>query len=112
LDPHTREHVFHRRAHVVGDHDLHRVVLQEARHACVVFALGSGVVQATPSDVELLPAVDLIGTHVGYHHAVSPAPTRVYRAVDRNRYACDHCVAKRTILTVCAVDEPRSALYS
>jgi hypothetical protein len=62
-----------------------------------VLALGPGIMQAPPSDVELLPAVDPVGTQVGHRHTVGTAPTRVNQAVCRNRYARDHRAAKPTI---------------
>lgn len=90
LDPHLAEHVLHVWAHVIGDYGLDRVVSEETSDAGVVPALGSGIVEGSPVDVELVPALDPVPAHLGDRHPLCATPTRIHEALLRNGEADDH----------------------
>jgi len=90
LDPHLAEHVLHVRSHMIRDYRPDLVLSEETSDAGVVPALGSGIVEASPADVELVPALDRVPAHVGDRHPLRATPTRIHEAVLRNREADDH----------------------
>ncbi len=96
-DPHLAEHLLHTLADVVRDDRLDAVLLEELRHARVVLSLGPSVVEASPADVELLPALDPARPHVGDSDPVGASPARAEKAIRRDREAHDHLTEDRVV---------------
>jgi hypothetical protein len=68
---------------------FHLVLSQEPGDPSVVRALGPGVVEGAPADVELLPAIDSSRAHSRDRNPIRPTPTRVEQAIDSDRNTHD-----------------------
>src|ERR1700693_1318094 len=90
FDAHLAEHVLHRRAHVISDDCLDLMLCQEAGDAGVVPPLGSGIVESTPADFELLPVIDRVGRYSRDRDTISAAPTRIHETFLCDRNADNH----------------------
>jgi hypothetical protein len=75
---------------MIRDNGLDHVLSEEAGDAGVVPALGSRIVQAVPTDLELVPALDPLRAHLDDRHALGATPTRIHGAILSNWEADDH----------------------
>jgi hypothetical protein len=58
LEAHPLKHLNHARSHVLNDHDIDAMVLDEAGDTGMVSAITPGIVEDIPPDVALLPALN------------------------------------------------------
>ena len=73
----------------MGGHGLDVVLAEEPCDAGVMRALGPGVVEAVPADVELLPVVDSVLADGRDGDPLCPTPTRAERTFDGDGNADD-----------------------
>jgi hypothetical protein len=90
FDPHLAKHVLHRRANVISDDRLDPVLCEEAGDAGVVPPFGSGIVEPTPADGELLPVIDRVGRYFRDRDTISVAPTWIHETFLCNRNTDNH----------------------